>query len=52
MFLHDVDCEYGRPTQVALGSHRLLYYNSATFPSSRFTDEAVRAEYRIKTACG
>ena len=34
------------------GSHRLLYYNSATFPSSRFTDDAVRSEYRVKTACG
>lgn len=22
VFLHDVDCEFGRPTQVALGSHR------------------------------
>ena len=35
VFLHDVDCDFGRPTQVALSSHRLLYYNSATFPSSR-----------------
>ena len=52
VFLHDVDCDFGRPTQVALSSHRLLYYNSATFPSSRFTDEAVRSEYRVKTACG
>jgi len=52
VFLHDVDCDFGRPTQVALSSHRLLYYNSATFPSSRFTDDAVRSEYRVKTACG
>jgi hypothetical protein len=52
VLLHDVDCERGRPTQLALGSHRLHYYQSATFPFSRYTDAAVRAEYRVHTACG
>jgi hypothetical protein len=27
VFLHDVDCEFGRPTQVALGSHRCAQFD-------------------------
>lgn len=42
----------GRTDANGVHTGRLLYYNSATFPSSRFTDDAVRSHFRIKTACG
>ncbi|KAJ9453752.1 hypothetical protein DIPPA_19151, partial [Diplonema papillatum] len=52
IFLHDVDCEDGRPTQVALGTHELLYYKTESFAHSRFKDEWVRSTYRVAKGCG
>eukprot|EP01059_Diplonema_ambulator_P025293 TRINITY_DN4232_c0_g1_i1.p1 TRINITY_DN4232_c0_g1~~TRINITY_DN4232_c0_g1_i1.p1 ORF type:complete len:869 (+),score=173.79 TRINITY_DN4232_c0_g1_i1:109-2607(+) len=52
IFLHDVDCDEGRPTQVAVPTHDILYHRTESFPYSRFHDAWVRANYNITKACG
>jgi hypothetical protein len=52
VFLHDVDCESGRPTEIAVGTNRFMYYKSETFPTSRFTDEYVQENFDIVKGCG
>ena len=32
VFLHDIDCEKGHPTRVAIGTRNLVYYRTETLP--------------------
>jgi len=52
IFLHDIDCEQGHPTKVAIGTQNLVYYRTETLPSSRFTDKFVNENYQIVEGCG
>ena len=36
VFLHDVDCDEGHPTEVVVGSHLLNYYRTDAMGASRF----------------
>lgn len=42
IYLHDCECEGGHPTQVALGTHNLLYYRTDSLHATRFRDNYVR----------
>ena len=52
VFLHDVDCDEGHPTEVAVGSHLLNYYRTDAMGASRFADEYVRNNYEVAKLCG
>ena len=52
IFLHDIDCEEGRPTLVAQNTNNILFYKTESFPHSRFNDDWVRSNYNITKACG
>ena len=52
VFLHDVDCDEGHPTEVAVGSHLLNYYRTDAMGASRFSDEYVRDHYVVEKLCG
>ena len=52
VFLHDVDCDEGHPTEVALGSHLLNYYRTDAMGASRFADAYVRQNYEVAKLCG
>eukprot|EP01064_Diplonema_japonicum_P030091 TRINITY_DN5014_c5_g1_i1.p1 TRINITY_DN5014_c5_g1~~TRINITY_DN5014_c5_g1_i1.p1 ORF type:complete len:862 (+),score=192.22 TRINITY_DN5014_c5_g1_i1:23-2587(+) len=52
IFLHDIDCDEGRPTQVAIPTHDILYHRTESFPFSRYHDAWVRKEYNVTKACG
>ena len=52
VFLHDVDCDEGHPTEVAVGSHLLNYYRTDAMGASRFADEYVRKNYEVAKLCG
>eukprot|EP00041_Stephanoeca_diplocostata_P024147 m.604636 g.604636 ORF g.604636 m.604636 type:complete len:586 (-) comp22461_c0_seq6:1241-2998(-) len=52
VFLHDIDCVEGHPTQVATGTHNLAYYRTEEFPMSRYSDEYIAREYPIQKGCG
>ena len=51
LFLHDV-AENGRPTLVARGSHRTLYYSYMFMPMSRFSDDYIRESYDAAAMTG
>jgi hypothetical protein len=52
VFLHDVDCDEGHPTEVAVGSHLLNYYRTDAMGASRFADAYVRENYEVAKLCG
>ncbi len=52
VFLHDVDCDEGHPTEVAVGSHLLNYYRTDAMGASRFADDYVRDHYVVEKLCG
>ena len=52
VFLHDVDCDEGHPTEVAVGSHLLNYYRTDAMGASRFSNEYVRSNYEVAKLCG
>ena len=52
VFLHDVDCSEGHPTEVAVGSHLMNYYRTDAMGASRFADEYVRNNYDVAKLCG
>ena len=52
VFLHDVDCDEGHPTEVAVGSHLLNYYRTDAMGASRFADDYVRKNYEVAKLCG
>lgn len=52
VFLHDVDCEMGHPTRVAVGSHKLHYYKTEDYPMTRFTNDCVEQNFEIRKGCG
>jgi len=52
VFLHDVDCEEGHPTEVVLGSHNMVYYKTESMAFSRFSDDYIRNNYKIHKGCG
>ena len=52
VFLHDVDCDEGHPTEVAVGSHLLNYYRTDAMGASRFADDYVRKKYEVAKLCG
>ncbi len=52
VFLHDVDCETGHPTMIAAGTHKLLYYRTENYFSTRFKDDYVEKNYKIVKGCG
>ena len=52
VFLHDVDCDEGHPTEVAVGSHLLNYYRTDAMGASRFSNEYVRDHYVVEKLCG
>eukprot|EP01060_Flectonema_neradi_P005456 TRINITY_DN13639_c0_g1_i1.p1 TRINITY_DN13639_c0_g1~~TRINITY_DN13639_c0_g1_i1.p1 ORF type:complete len:883 (+),score=176.56 TRINITY_DN13639_c0_g1_i1:100-2748(+) len=52
VFLHDIDCEEGRPTLVAQNTNNILFYKTESFTHSRFNDAWVRDNYNITKACG
>ncbi|GAB5353482.1 hypothetical protein AAMO2058_000039600 [Amorphochlora amoebiformis] len=47
IFLHDVDNDGGRPTEVANGTHNLVYYAFEEYSTSRFTDEYVQKNFDV-----
>ncbi|CAH0375772.1 unnamed protein product [Pelagomonas calceolata] len=52
VFLHDVDCDEGHPTEVAVGSHLLNYYRTDAMGASRFSNDYVRDHYEVAKLCG
>ena len=52
VFLHDVDCADGHPTQVAMGTNNMLYYRTDSLHASRFRDEYVREHFNVTLGCG
>lgn len=52
IYVHDVDCDAGHPTQIAKKSHKLFYYRTDHFAATRFTDAYVQANFDILKACG
>merc|ERR1711924_62615 len=48
LYLHDVDCEEGHPTLVATGTHNIQFFKTETFPFSRYTDDYVRSQWKIR----
>ena len=52
MFLRDVRSAGARPTQVARGSHRTLYWSYHDMGESRFDDEWVARNYDIVSMGG
>ena len=52
VFLHDVDCDEGHPTEVAVGSHLMNYYRTDAMGASRFADDYVRQNYEVAKLCG
>lgn len=52
LFLHDVDCEMGHPTKVAVGTQNILYYKSEDYPVTRFAGDHVEKNYEIVKGCG
>jgi len=52
VYLHDIDCEEGHPTEVALGTHNLVYFATDSFPVSRFRDDYVRRSWNTTRGCG
>ena len=52
VFLHDVDCNEGHPTEVAVGSHLMNYYRTDAMGASRFSDDYVRSNYKVAKLCG
>lgn len=52
VYVHDVDCDAGHPTQIAKASHKLFYYRTDHFAATRFTDAYVQANFDILRACG
>jgi hypothetical protein len=52
VFLHDVDCDEGHPTEVAVGSHLMNYYRTDAMGASRFSNEYVRDHYVVEKLCG
>lgn len=52
VFLHDVDCDQGRPTKVANASHDILFFKTEEFPWTRFDDGYVKSRHSVITACG
>jgi len=52
VFLHDVDCAEGHPTEVARGTHALHYYRTDAMGASRFADRYVRGAYAVEKLCG
>ena len=52
IFLHDVDCDKGHPTLVATGTHKILYYRSEDYSSTRFKDDYVDKIFQIAKGCG
>ena len=52
VFLHDVDCDEGHPTEVAVGSHLLNYYRTDAMGASRFANDYVRDHYEVAKLCG
>ena len=52
IYLHDVDCDHGHPTQVALASQNTEYYRTEEFPTSRYRDDYIAAEYTVAKGCG
>jgi len=52
ILLHDVDAKEGHPTQVAKGSHDLLYYWHEEFAHSRYTNEYVQSNFDVELLAG
>ncbi|KAG8459671.1 hypothetical protein KFE25_003123 [Diacronema lutheri] len=52
IFLHPVSSTTGRPTHVALGSHRLLHFSRLGYVDSRYDDAWVRKTYEVATMGG
>lgn len=52
LYLHDVRSAGSRPTQVAKGSHRTLYWQYDGVDPSRFRDEWVASNYEVLTMAG
>lgn len=52
IYLHDVDCDEGHPTQVAVGTHNLLFYRTEDFPTSRYHDSYIRSQTQVVKGCG
>lgn len=47
VFLHDVDEEIGRPTQVTNGTHNLVYYAFETYATSRYDHGFIADNFEI-----
>jgi hypothetical protein len=52
ILLHDVDSEEGHPTQVAKGSHDIVYYWHEEFAHSRYTDAYIQSAFEIERLAG
>merc|ERR1712178_554828 len=52
ILLHDVDAKEGHPTQVAKGSHDLLYYWHEEFAHSRYTNDYIQSSFDIELLSG
>jgi len=47
VFLHDVANEGGRPTEVANGTHNLVYYEFEQYATSRYDDKFIQDNFDI-----
>lgn len=52
LFLHNVSSAGSRPTQVARGSHKTLYWSYHDLSQSRFSDSWVESNYEIASMGG
>mmetsp|Transcript_20255 Transcript_20255/g.39076 ORF Transcript_20255/g.39076 Transcript_20255/m.39076 type:complete len:320 (+) Transcript_20255:60-1019(+) len=47
VFLHDIANEGGRPTEVANGTHNLVYYEFEQYATSRYDDKFIQENFDI-----
>lgn len=52
ILVSDIDCIYGHPTSIALGTNKLSYYFTDSFKDTRFNDNEIRKIFNIQRICG
>jgi hypothetical protein len=52
ILMNDIDCIYGHPTSIALGTNNYIYKFTNSFKDTRFDDNEIRKKFTIKRICG
>lgn len=52
IFLNDVDCDHGHPTQIAATTSNMLYFKTEKYWFTRFDEDFVRNTFPTSKLCG